>query len=132
MRELSAHFIALAKKQRAKAPLMIGARLMGISLLSTGASRKGERISTAHVRFTIPPNIDYWRRGRPRHPGSYLIVSVVGPMGAWLSPGCAADTENALQDAREIGQAASLGYALFFASETWILCGNYITARYAR
>jgi class 3 adenylate cyclase/tetratricopeptide (TPR) repeat protein len=36
MRDLAAQFLALAEKQRATAPLMIGHRLMGTSLLQTG------------------------------------------------------------------------------------------------
>ena len=40
-----------------------------------------------------------------------------------------ADAEHALKDAREIGQAATLMYALFFASFTHLFCGNYATAR---
>ena len=38
MRELAAQFLALAEKQRATVPLMIGHRLMGISLLTDGRS----------------------------------------------------------------------------------------------
>ena len=36
MRELAAQFLALAEKQGATVPLMIGHRLMGMSLLNTG------------------------------------------------------------------------------------------------
>ena len=39
-----------------------------------------------------------------------------------------ADADQALKDAREIGQAATLMYALGHASLTHILCGNYATA----
>ena len=39
-----------------------------------------------------------------------------------------ADAEHALKDAREIGQAATLMYALLHASLTHILCGNYAAA----
>ncbi len=38
------------------------------------------------------------------------------------------DTEHALKDAHEIGQAATLMNALTFASYTHIRCGNYATA----
>jgi predicted ATPase len=36
-----------------------------------------------------------------------------------------ADTERALKEAREIGQAATLMYALLAASMTYVVCGNY-------
>src|ERR1700751_5511687 len=39
-----------------------------------------------------------------------------------------ADTSCALKDAREIGHAATLMYALFHASLTQILCGDYAAA----
>ena len=39
-----------------------------------------------------------------------------------------ADADHALKDAREIGQAATLMYALHHASFTHIYCGNYATA----
>ena len=39
-----------------------------------------------------------------------------------------ADANQALKDAREIGQAATLMYALNHASSTHIFCGNYATA----
>jgi hypothetical protein len=39
-----------------------------------------------------------------------------------------ADAEHALKDAREIGQAATLAYALAHASVSHMLCGNYALA----
>src|SRR5271163_4333683 len=39
-----------------------------------------------------------------------------------------ADSANALKDAREVGQAVSLMYALLHTSPTYIHCGNYQTA----
>ena len=39
-----------------------------------------------------------------------------------------ADADDALKDAREIGQAATLMFALSIASLTHILCGNYAAA----
>ena len=39
-----------------------------------------------------------------------------------------ADSDQAILDAREIGQAATLMYALLHASFTYIHCGNYATA----
>ena len=41
MRELAAQFLALAEKQRATVPLMIGHRLMGTSLMCTGDISQG-------------------------------------------------------------------------------------------
>ena len=44
MRELATQFLALAEKQGATAPLMIGHRLMGSSLLLTGDTAQGARL----------------------------------------------------------------------------------------
>ncbi len=41
MRELAAQFLALAEKQGTTAPLMVGHRLMGMSLLLTGDIAEG-------------------------------------------------------------------------------------------
>ena len=41
IRELSAHFLELAEKQGATAPLLIGYRVMGISLASAGNIAQG-------------------------------------------------------------------------------------------
>jgi hypothetical protein len=58
MRELAAQFLALADKQGAPVPLMVGYRLMGVSLLLT---RKAGRIWIRRSRFTILPSIVRWR-----------------------------------------------------------------------
>jgi hypothetical protein len=63
IRDLAAHFLALAEKQGATIPLMIGHRLMGVSLLCVrGTSRKVGRISIGWSRFTILPSIVRWQR----------------------------------------------------------------------
>jgi hypothetical protein len=40
-----------------------------------------------------------------------------------------ADTDHALKDVREIGQASTLMFALANLSYTQICCGNYVTAK---
>ena len=52
-------------------------------------------------------------------------------MALWLLgyPDAAlADAKQALQEARDIGQATTLMFALFFTSVTQIFCGNHATA----
>ena len=62
-RELAAQFLALAEKQRATVPLMIGHRVMGTFLAAYGStSRKAGRTSITRSRFTILPSIVRWRR----------------------------------------------------------------------
>ena len=53
-------------------------------------------------------------------------------MALWLlgfPEAALADADHALKDAREIGQAATLMYALSSRTFTRILCGNYATAK---
>ena len=50
------------------------------------------------------------------------------PVDAWLSGRGTYRAEHALKDAREIGQAATLAYALAHASIAHMLCGNHALA----
>ena len=61
VRELAAQFLALAEKQRATVPLMVGHRLMGI-LAAYRGHREGRAHSIRRSRFTILPSIVRWRR----------------------------------------------------------------------
>ena len=88
MRELAAQFLALAEKQGATVPLMIGHRLMGISLLRTGDIAEGR----AHLRSgdralrscrASSAGDAFW----PRRRGGNLVLSIVGSVDAWLSRG---------------------------------------------
>ena len=120
MRELAAQFLALAEKQRATAPLMIGHRLMGISLLLyRETSRKAERISIRRSRFTILPSIVRWRRDLAQD--VRVAILCFRSMALWLlgyPEAALADADHALKDAREIGQAATLMHALLDTSLT--------------
>ncbi len=62
VRELAAQFLALAEKQAATVPLMIGHRLMGHPFSIPGKSRKAARITIRRSRFTIPADIVRWPR----------------------------------------------------------------------
>ena len=57
VRELAAQFLALAEKQGATVPLMMGHRLMGTSLCFTGDMVESRHTSIRRSRFTIPPSI---------------------------------------------------------------------------
>jgi hypothetical protein len=57
LRKLAAQVLALAEKQGTTVPLLVGHRLMGVSLLVTEASRKAGRTSTRRLRCTSLPNI---------------------------------------------------------------------------
>ena len=88
MRDLAAHFLALAEKQGATIPLMIGHRLMGVSLTVTGdiarkssASRSGDR-ALRSCRASSAGDA-FW----PRHRSGGSNLQIVGSMAPWLSRG---------------------------------------------
>ena len=111
-RELAAQFLTLAEKQGATAPLVIGHRLMGSSLLYTGDVAEGR----AHYdqALTLYDAAEHrplaTRFGQDPEVTTLLFRSralwVLGYPQAAL-----AGVERALKDAREIDQAASLMYA---------------------
>ena len=128
LRELAAQFLALAEKQRATVPLMIGHRLMGISLLFTGDIAEGR----AHFDQAIALYDPAEHRPLATRFGQDVRVAILSyrSLALWLlgyPEAALADADDALKDAREIGQAATLMYALTIRL-THILCGNYAAA----
>ena len=129
VRELAAQFLALAEKQGATVPLMIGHRLMGISLLYTGDIAEGR----AHFDQAIALYDPAEHRPLATRFGQDIGVAVLSyrSLALWLlgyPEAALADADHALKDAREIGQAATLMYALAITSLTHIYCGNYAAA----
>jgi predicted ATPase len=128
LHEVASQFLALAEKQRATVPLMMGHRVMGATAKNIAESRThcdqalalydpaahrplATRFGGHDVRVAILCNrsLNLWLLG---HPEAAL-----------------ADAEQALKYAREIGQAASLMFALFYTSFICLLSGNYAIAK---
>jgi tetratricopeptide (TPR) repeat protein len=129
IRELAAQFLSLAEKQAATIPLVVGHRLMGISLAWTGDIAEGR----AHYDQGVVLYDPAVHRPLATRFGQDAGVSILchRSMALWLLgyPDAAlADAKQALQEARDIGQATTLMLALFFTSLTQIFCGNYATA----
>ena len=127
--DLAAQFLALAEKQGATAPLVIGHRLMGASLVHTGDIAHGRVHYDQALALFDPAE----HRPLATRFGQDDRVSVLcyRSMALWTLgyPDAAlADTNNALCDARAMGQAATLMFALLIGSFTHILCGNYAAA----
>ena len=88
MRELAAQFLALAEKQGATVPLMIGHRLMGISLLCTGDIAEGRaHLDQAIALYDPAEHRPLATRFGQDSRVADLVLSVVGPVVAWLSRG---------------------------------------------
>jgi len=129
MRTLAAQFLALAEKQEATAPLLHGYRIMGLSLLLTGDSAEGR----AHLDRALALYDPAEHRSLAMHFGQDARVSALAYRSLALCilgyPKAAlAETERALSDAREIGQAATLMFALALTGLTHICCSNYAAA----
>jgi class 3 adenylate cyclase/predicted ATPase len=131
IRELATQFLSLAEKQRATVPLMIGHRVMGSSLLFTGDIAEGR----SHYDQAIALYDPVEHRPLATRFGQDISVSILGfrQLALWLLgyPDAAlADADGALNEAREIGHAATLMYALnHVAIFAHIHCGDYKAAK---
>ena len=129
VRELAAQFLALAQKQGATIPLMVGHRLMGISLLCTGGVAQGRAHYDRAVALYDPAEHRSLATRFGQDPRVATLCSRSWALWSLGYPEAAlADADRAIGDAREIGQAATLMVALSFATTTYVLCGNYAAA----
>jgi class 3 adenylate cyclase/predicted ATPase len=127
--ELAAQFLALAEKQGAAAPLMIGHRLMGISLQHTGALVEGR----AHLDRGVALYNPIEHRSLAARFGQDPRASTLAfrSLALWVLgyPEAAfADIHRALKEAHEIDQAGTLLYTLAVASRTFVAAGKYAEA----
>ncbi|MGA2311994.1 MAG: adenylate/guanylate cyclase domain-containing protein [Xanthobacteraceae bacterium] len=127
--ELAVQFLALAEKKGATVPLMVGHRLMGTSLMSTGDIAPGR----AHYDQALALYDPAEHRPLATRFGQDVGVAILcyRSRNLWLlgyPEAALADAEHALKDAREIGQAGTLMYALGHLPLTHILIGNNATA----
>jgi predicted ATPase len=127
--QLAAQFLALAEKKQVTIPLMVGHRLVGASLLWTGDVAQ----SRGHFDQAMTFYDQTQHRPLAMRFGQDIRVSTLchRSWALWLLgyPNAAlVDADDALKDAREIGHAATLMYALFLATVTYIWSGNYATA----
>jgi class 3 adenylate cyclase len=128
-RSLAAQFLALAEKQGATGPLMIGHRLTGTTLLYTGEVAQG-RAHFDQVLALYDPTTHRPLATRFGQDGRVAALSFRS-LALWLlgyPEAALADSDPALRHAREIGQAATLMFALAGTTLAHILCGNYSTA----
>jgi class 3 adenylate cyclase/predicted ATPase len=130
-RDLAAQFLALAEKQRATIPLMVGHRVVATSSHYTGDIVTGR----AHYDQALALYDAAKHRSLANRFGQDIRVIVLSNRSnvLWML-GCPeaalADADQALKDAREVGHAASLMYALALTSLTHhLLLGNYAVVK---
>jgi predicted ATPase len=127
--ERAAQLLALAEQQEATGPLMIGTSVMGTSLLRLG---KFAEAQTHHDRALALYDPAEHRPLATRF-GQDIRVTILS-LRSWdlwslgYPDAALADADQAIKDAREIGQATSLMFALGFPSGLLIRCGDYATA----
>ena len=123
-RELAAQILALAEKQGASFPLIVGHRLMGISLLVTG----GFAESRAHYDQALALYDPAEHDPLATRFGSAVVILSHRSWALWFLgyPDAALrDCDDALKNAREKGQAGTLMHALGVTQLSLILCGKY-------
>jgi tetratricopeptide (TPR) repeat protein len=128
-RELAGQFLALAEKQEATGPLIVGHCIVGHSLAHEGDLANGR----AHYNQALALYDPAEHRPLAMRFGQDVRVEILcfRTSVQWILgyPDAAlADAEQALRDAREIGDAATLMYALSLAPHTHVLSGNYAKA----
>ncbi len=129
LRELAAEFLAIAKKQMATVPLMIGQRLVGTSSVLTGDLAEGR----AYLDRAITLYDSREHRSLATLFASDVKVNILSSrlVALWCLgyPDAARkDAAHALREAREIGHAPTLMVALFWGTLAHIHCRDYATA----
>ncbi len=128
-RDLAAQFLALAEKQKATVPLMLGHRLMGRSLVLTGDIAEGRGHFDQAIALYDPAE----HRPLATRFGTDAGVVTLSyrSLALWLlgyPEAALGDADEALRNAREIGQAATLMHALSLLTVPYTLCGNRAAA----
>jgi predicted ATPase len=129
-RDLAAQFLALAEKHGDSGPLMTGHRLMGISLTTTGSIARGrESFDRAMALYDAAEH-----RPLATRFGQDARIAILSyrPLAVWVlgyPEAALKDIRQALKEAREVGQAAALMYALCYTSITLLHCGAYAIAK---
>jgi class 3 adenylate cyclase/predicted ATPase len=124
-RELATQFLTLAERQGTGVPLMIGHRLMGTSLLTTGAFA-GSRTHFDQALALYDP-VEHRSIAARFGQDSRVVTLAWRSWNLWsLGYPAAAliDAREGVSYAREISQASSLMFALTGVTATHIFCGR--------
>ena len=129
IRALDAEFLALAKQQSATLPLMTAHRLMGVSAAYTGAVSEGR----AHYNEALALYDPHEHRSLAGRFSTDTRATVLSfrSQALWLlgyPDQAVTDASNALEQAREIGHAATLMVTLTATSICYLHIGDYAAA----
>src|SRR5262249_52906200 len=128
MRRIAQQFLALAEKQKATVPRIIGHRVMGMTVLHTGNLVQGR----AHYDQALALADQLMTR----LPISERVLTLCfRSFASWLlgyPEAALVDLDHAHTEARKSGQANDLLYALLFSTWVHLVCyRNYATAKKA-
>jgi class 3 adenylate cyclase/predicted ATPase len=128
-RDLAARFWALAQRQGAATPVLIGHRVMGHSLLKEGDFVQARTHYDKGIALYDPVE-HRMLATRFGHDTGVAILSYRSWTLWFLGYPEAAlrDADTAVEAARDTGQAASLMFALYMTAFFHVLCGNYAVA----
>ena len=125
---LARQFLALAERQKATAPVMIGHRLLGNSLFCIGEFAEG----LAHLDHALALYDPALHRPLATRFGQDVGVAILSfrPFALWLGyPGTAlAEAARPFNAAREMGHAPTLLFALFSGTLARICSRDYAAA----
>jgi predicted ATPase len=126
---LATQYLALAEKQNATIPRMIGHRLKGFSLVYTGDITEGR--THLDQSFALFDPVQHRPMAAQLGHDAKVAVLTVRSLALWtlgLPDAALADVEEAIKDAHEIGQAQMLMFMLANTAFTSVLCGRYDAA----
>jgi class 3 adenylate cyclase/predicted ATPase len=127
--DLSTQFLSLAEKQGATAPLMVGHQIVGISLMSAGDITEGRAHYDRAISLYDP--VEHQPLTTRFGQDSRVVMLSRRSAAEWLlgyPEAALADAERAVRDAREMGHAATLMYALSHGLFARYEGGNYPNA----
>jgi predicted ATPase len=129
LRELAAHFLTLAEKQTATGPLMLGHRLVGLSLQSTGDITQGlTHFDRALALYDPVEHASLSTRFGQDGMVSILSNRALALLLLGYPDRALTDADRAVEYARDAGQAASLMFALFHSLRVKLPRRNYEAA----
>jgi predicted ATPase len=128
-RDLSAHFLELAEKQRASFPRVVGHNLLGASSLYAGDIAEGRaHLDQGNALYDPAEHRALATRFGEDHGVGNLSLRALALWMLGYPDAALADADQALRDAREVGHAVTLMFALGFVPLTRIQCGDYAAA----
>ncbi len=123
LRERAAELLTLARKLGATGALQVAHRLLGVTLSFTG--------DIAEAREHYTQAIALYNPAEYRRPDGRVTELSFRALTLWLlgyPEAAQADIDLAVNEAREIGQAATLMLALGITNYTHLICGNHVAA----